>query len=85
MANMATMNEKILAMLANIKELRKTIKKEPLATPPGLISQKDFILELGLSDRTARRRISELLANNQISKEKRGKAVFYRKNANYPH
>ena len=85
MADMADVHEKILAMLANVKEMRKNLNKRPILDATGLISKQDLLKEYNLPERTAQRRINELIEKNLLEKVKRGRVVFYRKKPDYPH
>lgn len=89
MVIMATIEEKIVAMLATIKEMRKIVKKpDPvfdLIVAKGDISQKDMISLLpDMSSRSVRRHLEYLLQGGMVLRRKEGKEVFYSRNTDYP-
>ena len=85
---MATINEKIVDMLATVREMREKLNKPGLFD---LISQNDDIAQSDLmehfkeiSPRTLRRRLDILVQEKQIFRERKGREVLYRRNDNYP-
>ena len=85
MAEMATVQEKIVAMLATVRELRMVVakidKKDPILGIVSLhspISQQELLdLLPQMSSRTARRKIDTLVSANLLARSKKGKEVFY--------
>ena len=85
MAEMATVHEKIVAMLATVRELRNIVakidKNDPVLAVISLhapIAQKDLLDMLPeMSSRTARRKLDALVRGNHVTRIKKGKEVFY--------
>lgn len=89
---MSTVREKIVAMLATVREIRKSMLKinkikkidviVDIVAKHSPIAQKELIKKLPeFSSRTLRRRIDILVEQNQIIRERSGKEVYL---INYP-
>lgn len=89
---MATINEKLVDMLATIKDMRKSLQNkhvtgdvfEFIKLKNSVTQEELFEAMPNLSPRTMRRRIDELLSTGKILKQKEGRRVNYLKNPNYP-
>ena len=90
MAHMATVQEKIVAMLATVREMRKIVANghnideiTRVIADHSPVSQKNLLGMLPhVSSRTMRRRLEGLIQRKIILRRKEGKEVFY---LIYPH
>ncbi|MEK7616292.1 MAG: hypothetical protein AAB420_03760 [Patescibacteria group bacterium] len=82
---MATVHEKIVAMLATVQEMRKMLKSGEkaddivaLVEQRLRISQKDLLATFPqISSRTIRRRLDTLIRQSRLLRRKEGKEVYY--------
>ena len=86
------MREKIVDMLATVREMRQEVAKTSISAlilgviaRSASISQKDLLQQIpDISSRTARRHIALSIQQKRILAEKQGREVFYTVNPNYP-
>ena len=80
---MATMSEKIVDMLATIREMRKMLAKKnnilDILSAHGSLSQHDLFQKMGpnISERTARRYLEKYVSEGLIIRTRDGRQVIY--------
>ena len=83
MDSMATMSEKIVDMLATIREMRKMLGKKNIILDTlithGSLSQYDLLKKISpkISERTARRHLEKYIAEGLVVRTKDGRRVVY--------